>query len=101
MDKDIALEAIAAKNPVLMARAYLTLSYLYYRRDIALVPDSSFDALCKALDDDDVFAVVAKDQHGRLIKRAALAAGTGYSLRWFPNRVISAAEHLAAKAGLA
>ena len=81
---------------------YLMASYLYYHRNVSLMSDADYDKLCEAL-----FILwnepeVRTHQHRHLVKRDALAAGTGYYIpeNRYPLRVRGAAFNLAAKCGL-
>ena len=78
---------------------YLMASYLYYHRDISLMKDCEFDKICaRLLGKYDVF----KHPHKKLVTRAMLEAGTGYSIpeRKYPLMVIGAAMHLAKVKGV-
>lgn len=66
---------------------YLMLSYLYYDRDLSGVPDSEFDKLCNRLQNEwDSIT----HEHKQYVNREALAAGTGYHLK-YTNRIRGAA----------
>ena len=58
---------------------YLMFSYLYYEKDINLITDSEFDALCKTL-------LEKYDglthMHKHLVTKTALSAGTGYDIKY-------------------
>ena len=81
------------QNANMMVPYYLMLSYLYYEKDITLIPDTEFDALCKKLLEkfDEV-----KHQHKHLIDKSDLKAGTGYSLK-YTNLIKGAAMALSQK----
>lgn len=72
----------ASKHPIMLWTYYLGFSYLYYSRDITLIPDSEFDNLCRYL------GTIGKEgmkEHGaywidELWDDSAIAAGTGYQL---------------------
>lgn len=66
-------------------------SYLYYQKDKQVLSDGDYDKLCKRLLEN--WGKV-KHPHKWLIKKADLAAGTGYAMRWYavPTMTISAAE---------
>ena len=63
----------------MMVPYYLMLSYLYYEKNISLIPDTEFDDLCKKLLSkfDEV-----KHQHKHLINKLSLEAGTGFDLKY-------------------
>ncbi len=79
---------------------YLINSYLYYICDLTVVSDSVFDYTCRELLDrwDDV----GQHEHGHLIDKGCLQAGSGFTLREsdFPNIVKGAATDVAREAGL-
>lgn len=71
---------------------YLMASYLYYERHISAIPDTCFDGVCKQL----LFRFKEVDhQHGYLLDKDALRAGTGYHIREtdYPIMVKQAAHH--------
>ena len=72
---------------------YLMLSYLYYEKNDPLIDDGEFDKLCKTLLDK--FDSI-KHMHKSLINKSALAAGTGYDLK-YTSMIIGAAEALREK----
>ena len=61
-----------------LVNIYLMASYLYYERHLTPMPDTDYDILCKKLLDsfNDV-----DHQHGGLIDKDALRAGTAYHIR--------------------
>ena len=71
------LDVENASLGLLVAR-YLVHSYLYYIRDRPIMEDKTFDAICRRLyrEFDSV-----EHQHGYLLDRDALQAGTAYHLK--------------------
>lgn len=67
-------------------REYLIHSYLYYKLDSPVISDAQFDKLCKDLLDSGV--------EDPLVSREDLAAGTGYSIKEYPEDIIAAANKL-------
>lgn len=69
---------------------FLMASYLYYRYDTSVIPDSDFDSICKRL-------LEEWDQiehpHKHLISRGDLEAGSGFALKDYPAMVQGAAWH--------
>lgn len=76
-------------SPNRLVPYYLMSSYLYYRKDKAVLSDADFDLLCKRIlrEWGDI-----KHPHKKLIKKGALEAGTGFSIKKYPNITMSAAE---------
>ena len=67
------------KNPNMLIPYYLMFSYLYYEKDINLITDGEFDALCKTLlDKYDGLT----HMHKHLVTKTALSAGTGYDIKY-------------------
>jgi len=68
---------------------FLMSSYLYYRKDKAVLSDTDFDLLCKRI------LAEWKDiehPHKKLVSKSALVAGTGFSIKKYPTIVMSSAE---------
>lgn len=59
-------------------RSYAALSYLYYERDISLVDDQSYDALCKWLLEN--WDWIKPHDLNNYLQKDALEAGTGFHL---------------------
>lgn len=76
-------------SPNRLVPYYLMSSYLYYRKDKAVLSDTDFDLLCKRIlrEWEDI-----KHPHKKLIKKDALGAGTGFNIKRYPTIVMSAAE---------
>ena len=68
---------------------YLMSSYLYYRKDKSVLSDTDFDVLCSRILSE---WKSIQHPHKKLVKRSALEAGTGYSIKRYPTIVMSAAE---------
>ena len=68
---------------------YLMSSYLYYKKDKAVLSDGDYDLMCKRILNEWKFI---KHPHKKFIKRKALEAGTGYNIRNYPTMTMSAAE---------
>tara|TARA_B100000925_G_C21877385_1_gene416902 strand:- start:423 stop:689 length:267 start_codon:yes stop_codon:yes gene_type:complete len=81
------------QNANMMVPYYLMLSYLYYEKNISLIPDTEFDELCKKLLDkfDEI-----KHMHKHLINKSSLEAGTGFDLK-YTNMIKGAAMALSQK----
>jgi len=77
-------------NPNQLVAYFMTSSYLYYKKDKAVLSDTDYDLLCKRLLDN---WRQAKHEHKKYIKKKDLEAGTGYAIRLYPQRVIGAAEY--------
>ncbi len=93
MSRDIGRLKVNAKEIItsnwnMLVPWYLMSSYLYYEKDTNILPDEDYDWICKELDSrwDTI-----KHLHKHLVDRNMLSAGTGYSLRHYPDRVKSAA----------
>ena len=67
---------------------YLMASYAYYKLNYSLLPDDTYDQICKDLlkDFDKIDHI-----HKHLLCKLSLECGTGYDLE-YPRRVIHAAE---------
>ncbi len=78
-------------NVNLAAHYYLALSYLYYIKDISVVSDAEYDAICEILKTN--FEAI-EYQHKDLIDLTALEAGTGFYITAYPPKIISAATYL-------
>lgn len=70
---------------------YLMASYAYYKLDYSLLEDAEYDELCHSLARNSAFI---GHYHGRFVPWASLGAGTGYSIRQYPQRVIGATQQL-------
>lgn len=77
-------------SPTQLVAYFMTSSYLYYKKDKAVLTDEDFDLLCKRLLEN---WNKAKHPHKRRIKKNDLEAGTGYAIKNYPTRVIGAAEY--------
>jgi NAD-dependent DNA ligase len=77
-------------NPNQLVSYFMTSSYLYYKKDKAVLSDTDYDLLCKRLLEN---WRQAKHEHKKYIKKKDLEAGTGYAIRLYPQRVIGAAEY--------
>ena len=75
---------------------YLAACYLYYVRDVSLMCDSDFDAMCREMHDR--WGEI-RHQHKHLVSLGALRAGTGFGIE-YPLRVINAANLLAVTRGV-
>lgn len=62
-----------------LTRLYLVTSFLYYKCDYDLVPDTVYDIWCKTLleNHDRV-----PDKYTPIIEKDQLAAGTGFAINW-------------------
>lgn len=71
---------------------YLMASFLYYVHDVSVIPDTTFDHICKRLLDEFDSLV---HPHKHLVTKDDLEAGTGYRLtpEVCPLRLQSAAWH--------
>lgn len=76
-------------SPRQLVAYFMTSSYLYYKKDKAVLSDVDYDRLCKRLLE---CWKEAKHPHKRRIKMNDLEAGTGFAIKNYPNRVIGAAE---------
>ena len=78
--------------PGVMVPWYLMTSWLYYQRDISLLPDEEYDQLCKKLlrDFDRI-----EHPHKHFVDREGLSAGTGYAIQVYPERAVQSASLLA------
>ena len=76
-------------NPNQLVAYFMTSSYLYYKKDKAVLFDTDYDLLCKRLLEN---WGQAKHEHKKYIKKKDLEAGTGYAIKSYPQRVIGAAE---------
>lgn len=96
IERGAAVEKLVKDNPNMLVPWYLILSYLYYRADISLVPDSVYDSICEELG-----WVLPKltHRHKRLVDADALLAGTGFQIRRYPEIVSGAATALAREDG--
>jgi hypothetical protein len=67
---------------------YLMSSFLYYKKDTAVLTDPDYDTMCKRIlaEWKDI-----KHQHKRKVNRKALEAGTGYQIKSYPLITQSAA----------
>ena len=68
---------------------YLMSSYLYYKKDKAVLTDGDYDLMCKRM------LIEWKDirhPHKSRIRKNALNAGTGYNYKRYPTIIMSAAE---------
>lgn len=74
---------------------YLMMSYLYYVRNVQVIPDTTYDLLCKRLLDE--FDSV-EHQHKHLADTESLYAGTAYSIKEYPTIVKSSAMMLVERA---
>jgi NAD-dependent DNA ligase len=68
-------------------------SYLYYEKDISLIPDTEYDIICKRLYNE---WDKVEHFHKHIVNKEALIAGTGYQLK-YPERVKNAAIALKEK----
>lgn len=73
---------------------YFVHCYLYYELNCPVIHDHDFDVLCKK--------ILAKwdtisHPHKDIVSKKDLAAGTGYSIKSYPDDVIEEAEKLRAK----
>jgi NAD-dependent DNA ligase len=79
---------------------YLVCSYAYYELDESLISDGDFDQLCKKLlEDFDDIKFFSDHPHKHLLVRENLEAGTGFSVKDYPSRVISLAKTYSGKGG--
>ena len=76
-------------SPNQLLQTYLIASYLYYQRFESIMDDHCFDAICKRMVEcyDDI-----EHEYKRLVTRDDLIAGTGYTIKDYPERVIIAAD---------
>ena len=81
------------KNSNMLVPYYLMYSYLYYEKDISLVPDTEYDIICKRLYNE---WNEVEHLHKHLVEKETLLAGTGYSLK-YPEMVKGAAIALKEK----
>lgn len=90
-DKDWLAEAGA--NPNMLVPFYLIGAYAYYVLDSPIMPDSTFDTICRGLDDqwDEI-----EHMHKFWIDRDDLAAGTRLSTA-YPAMAMGAASALAGR----
>ena len=83
-------------NPHKVLQMYLMCSYLYYIRNIAVIPDDEYDGMAKTLLANwDTF----EHQHKHLVTTDDLQAGTLYNLTedLYPKMVIGGAHLLLAQ----
>ena len=66
-------------NPNMLIPYYLMFSYLYYEKNISLIDDAEFDAMCKTLLEK---LDTLTHMHKHLIKKESLTAGTGYDIKY-------------------
>ena len=81
------------KNSNMLVPYYLMYSYLYYEKDISLIPDTEYDIICKRLYNE---WDKVEHFHKHIVNKEALIAGTGYQLK-YPERVKNAAIALKEK----
>ncbi len=64
-------------------------SYLYYKKDKAVLSDGDYDLMCKRMltEWNDI-----RHPHKSKIRKTALSAGTGYNYKRYPSMTVSAAE---------
>ena len=78
---------------------FLCTSILYYRQNVSVISDDTFDTLCK-----DLLAhwPTVSHPHKHFITEDDLRAGSGFALPYnqLPQRIYYAAEALKKKAGL-
>ena len=77
-------------NPNMLIPYYLMFSYLYYEKNISLVDDGEFDAMCKTLLEK---LDTLTHMHKHLITKESLTAGTGYDIK-YTNLIQDSAERL-------
>ena len=75
------------RNSNMLVPYYLMYSYLYYVKDISLIPDTEYDIICKRLYNE---WDKVEHFHKHIVNKEALIAGTGYQLK-YPERVKGAA----------
>tara|TARA_R110000787_G_scaffold153266_2_gene267127 strand:- start:701 stop:994 length:294 start_codon:yes stop_codon:yes gene_type:complete len=68
---------------------YLMSSYLYYKKDKAVLLDEDYDLMCKRILNEWKYI---KHPHKSKVKKTALEAGTGYNIKKYPTITMSAAE---------
>ena len=94
INRDVTCQQLIESNHNLLVPWYLMASYLYYHEDVSLLSDSLYDRLCKQLDAewDSI-----DHRHKRLVDRASLTAGTGYTIPRddYPQMTRSCAKRLA------
>lgn len=89
--------SLIQERPALSVPWYLITSWLYYKRDISLLPDEDYDRLCKFLLDR---WNSIEHRHKHYVDFEGLSAGTGYALTEYPEIVLGAASSLAREDGL-
>ena len=67
------------QNENMLIPYYLMFSYLYYEKNISLIDDAEFDAMCKTLLEK---LDTLTHMHKHLIKKESLTAGTGYDIKY-------------------
>lgn len=82
-----------ADTPNVIVSWWLMASWLYYCRDVSLLTDHYYDELCSDLD---ARWDTIEHPHKHLVDRAALSAGSGFTLTEdaYPLRVKGAAEYI-------
>lgn len=80
---------VSELSPNQLVAYFMTSSYLYYKKDKAVLSDGDYDLLCKRLLEN---WRQAKHEHKKWIKKKDLEAGTGYAISLYPTRVVGAAE---------
>ena len=67
------------QNENMLIPYYLMFSYLYYEKNISLIDDAEFDAMCKTLLKK---LDTLTHMHKHLVKKESLTAGTGYDIKY-------------------
>ena len=67
------------QNENMLIPYYLMFSYLYYEKNISLIDDAEFDAMCKTLLEK---LDTLTHMHKHLVKKESLTAGTGYDIKY-------------------
>lgn len=79
------------KIPVTIG-SYLVHSYMYYILDDPVISDIEYDLLCKELLEK--FDEIDYHPHKHLVSKEDLRAGSGYSIRKYPQIVVNLANAL-------
>ena len=84
-------EPFESFHPIKLFNLYLAASYLYYRRDVSVMRDTSYDQLCGYLLDN-YEAVQEVIRHKELLNKERLQAGTGFDLT-YPPAIVCIVQH--------
>lgn len=84
--------SIIKDKPNAMVPWYLLTSWLYYERDISLLPDDDYDKLCKKLLTE--WSSI-EHPHKQFVDYEGLSAGTGFAISHYPEITQHGASRLA------